>query len=71
MVSVVVGGHSAQGRHFDVVEVVSLGRDAQVVCVDEAASVGVHGLVVGVDVGSICVFKFKTVIVTNIYKMCY
>ena len=35
---------------FDVVEVVSLRRDAQVVCVDEAASVGVYGLVIGVDV---------------------
>ena len=31
-------------------EVASLRRDAQIVCVDEAASVGVYGLVVGVDV---------------------
>ena len=30
------------------VEVVSLRRDAQVVCADEAVSVGVYGLVVGV-----------------------
>ena len=53
LVSVVVGGHSAQGRRewrFDVVEVISLRRDAQVGCVDEAASVGVYGLVVGVVV---------------------
>ena len=53
LVCVVVGGHSAQGRResrFDVVEVVFLRRDAHVVCVDEAASVGVYGLVVSVDV---------------------
>ena len=53
MVRVVVGGRSAQGRRewrFDVVEVVSLQRDAQVVCVDAAASVDVYGLVGGVDV---------------------
>ena len=50
---VLVRGHSAQSRRecrFDVVEVVSLRRDVQVVCVDEAASVGVYGLDVGVDV---------------------
>ena len=50
---VVIGGHSAQGRRerrFNVVEVISLRRHAQVVCVDEAASVGVYVLVVGVDV---------------------
>ena len=35
---------------FNVAEVVSLRCDAQVVCVDEAASVGMYGLVVGVDV---------------------
>ena len=35
---------------FEFVDVVSLRRDAQVICVDEDASVSVYGLVVGVDV---------------------
>ena len=55
-------GHSAQGRRerrFDVVEIVSLRRDAQVVCVDEAAGVGVYGMVVCVDVEQPCGIPFR------------
>ena len=37
----------------------SLRRDAQVVCVDEAASVGVYGLVVGVNHARATSFRLR------------